>query len=1422
MGESERIHDHRKRKRRRRPERPPISGFLQPSDHLRSAKCSISSDLFEEFFPHQVKSSPEEATPEEQPVFVAVTPWVPARFNHVEDHAWTILPVTPRKAQETELSKQVISTIRVPASAPALQTLARRLQRNPFGKHGNREKQGYEIRVTAVEPLPLDTVYVTVDGDALEKHEEVQKRFGGGFPGQQINGYHGKGRKSAKPSATTPANPTSHGDDELTSAIREALSSAIVARQGDLLPLPLPAHPITHIPFPPAQITLCEPVSQGLPSAATKVVVNRTHTFTVIKSPPAQPSFPVLSSSKSLTDFDITDGDGTSNEAFHSAAEDGQLSDGEDQAPASDSDDPLEDSEAASDDSGDEIITMSTPALPVRASGTLSARTATTPRPYNPRANGVSTPGSIFSNMTSTTARQSEAARSKLFKAQTLTQKVPWEMLQPPPGFDDDEDCRIFVDIKVLVRLGCFSGDWVTIEPGQLPDARRQLQSLGASSHAGNSRPAKIYGLPDLQPTSMVRSAGGMPFSRRSSTLTSAGLAFHGLNVWLPPILSANLGQAEFIRISPIMAPSLGRPSSRQKSGRRKMDCSATAPIANEMTLLRVSTPLSTERALQNGLFMALKQHFERARRIVKQGDLIAIPFDMRASRLLSSNQVPEGEDELEEILSHMANENDGAENASAIAWFKIGSVNGPEPLEASELNSDVWNGAVSIEPRTTRMRQAGTEQCKIPANLEVTRPSYYDRRSPSGNAAKSLTIPLDKPYIPAIRRRLRELVAAAASPRAIHLGLKPVIILLHSTQRNIGKSTMATQAASDVGLHTFLIDAYDLLAEGTGGGDVKTEAFLKARVDRGLSCGAQFTSILLRHVDALNAERMTTAIKDIVADVRLLIATTTELDNVSEGVRSLFTHELEVSAPDEDERQGLLRNIINERGLQIANDVDVAAIAVKTAALVAGNLVDIVERAMTARLERLENLVQSSKHPTGAHETDLTTRDVLLAGGDPIRCITKADFDLAVEAARKNFADAIGAPKIPNVSWDDVGGLENVKDAVMETIQLPLERPELFAKGMKKRSGILFYGPPGTGKTLLAKAIATEFSLNFFSIKGPELLNMYIGESEANVRRVFQRARDARPCVVFFDELDSVAPKRGNQGDSGGVMDRIVSQLLAELDGMSDGEEGSGGVFVIGATNRPDLLDQALLRPGRFDKMLYLGVSDTHEKQTTILEALTRKFTTASELSLRRVAEELPFTYTGADLYALCSDAMLKAITRQASAVDAKIRDLPGGPVTTAYFFDHLATEQDIAVTVTEDDFAGAQKELVSSVSAKELEHYQRVRRDFEGPPRSQSVTGTSAPASNQPNGYLIPPGKKPKAPQRSSTMVHRPSEDNKGKGKGKATTWDSDEDDDDEAYVTSNDYATPERRKSSVMNGSGANAFRDVGEDDDGELYG
>jgi len=548
------------------------------------------------------------------------------------------------------------------------------------------------------------------------------------------------------------------------------------------------------------------------------------------------------------------------------------------------------------------------------------------------------------------------------------------------------------------------------------------------------------------------------------------------------------------------------------------------------------------------------------------------------------------------------------------VAWFRIGSVTPPSKEDGEDL--DPWNGLATIDPSRTRLGQSGTEQRNLPPSMSSPWPYYEGMlRAPHSIDVKSsgpLKLPISP--IPQLRRRLRELMSAATSSRATYLGLPPVAILLHSSQRNIGKTYTARRACFDLGLHFYPIDAYDILSEATtGGGDVKTGGLFGARADRALLCGAQHTCILIRHVDALSSDRMFTAIKDVLDDSRVLVATTTDIDKVPDNLRGLFTHELEMSAPDEGERESILRSIIEDSSISISSSVDLSAIAVKTAALVAGDLNDVIDRATAVRIQRLESLATAASE---CAKTMVTVRDVQLAGGDSALYLMPSDFETAVDEARKNFADAIGAPKIPNVQWSDVGGLANVKDAVMETIQLPLSRPELFAKGLKKRSGILFYGPPGTGKTLLAKAIATEFSLNFFSVKGPELLNMYIGESEANVRRVFQRARDARPCVVFFDELDSVAPKRGNQGDSGGVMDRIVSQLLAELDGMSDGDPENGGgtgVFVIGATNRPDLLDQALLRPGRFDKMLYLGISDTHDKQLKILEALTRKYVSIS-----------------------------------------------------------------------------------------------------------------------------------------------------------------------------------------------------------------
>jgi peroxin-6 len=201
-------------------------------------------------------------------------------------------------------------------------------------------------------------------------------------------------------------------------------------------------------------------------------------------------------------------------------------------------------------------------------------------------------------------------------------------------------------------------------------------------------------------------------------------------------------------------------------------------------------------------------------------------------------------------------------------------------------------------------------------------------------------------------------------------------------------------------------------------------------------------------------------------------------------------------------------------------------------------------------------------------------------------------------------------------INWSDVGGLNEIKQIIVDTILLPLSFPYLFSSKNKKvsitRSGILLYGPPGTGKTLLAKAISNECGLNFLSVKGPELLDMYVGQTELNVRNLFEKARLNSPCILFFDELDSLAPIRGRAGDSGGVMDRVVSQLLTEIDGLdkynTNWSEKPIQIFLIGATNRPDLIDPSLLRPGRFDKLIYVPIAKSQSERVNILKALIKK----------------------------------------------------------------------------------------------------------------------------------------------------------------------------------------------------------------------
>ncbi|EGY21673.1 peroxisomal biogenesis factor 6 [Verticillium dahliae VdLs.17] len=1362
----------KRRRRRRRADKPAAAATLLLDGNVKGDVGFLSDDLFADLFP-QLSNS--------------IAPWAPTASP--TKTSWTLVPVL-KNPELGPLYPAVFPEVPGPAVLPHGSAAP-----GPLQAHGQRP--AVALRFSSSMPLPCRS---TPSLSNLEK-ESIK-----------ASGNRARAISSTATPTTTPR-PRPKGktatspEDHLTEALRVALGSVAVIHSGDQFLLPLPPHPVTHVPPNGGEIVMCEPYNQGILTPDTKIVLMRGNVRAKSGRTPA-----AMAANRGLNGVPEDDED-TANDQFYSAAEeryktDAQVTEMETVTETEESEaSGLEQDDESSDDSMDDMISLQAPML-----HTTNASGVSTMQPGSPmtigrgrRTNGIATPGSVFSSYTATTARP-DRPRGRLFKAQGLMEQIPQVLLHPKPTPEDDEEARIFVDISSLLKIGCFSGDWVRVEAAEEPPAHGfgafglgGLNSLNALEDGPepNWRPVRVYSLPEgytQKPVTRIPSSRHL--QRKPSFFESQTQKPTGPAAYISPILLANLESPAYLRLSPL------KPSTPQgKRTAAKFSRASHPPFARDITIHQVRSPISVERAYQTVVLAGLKRYFAEKVRIAKAGDLIAVPIDTLLGKMFQDAEV-------DNIIS-LSND---TSKANQVAWFKVGHVQAQKRDEDDDLIEDLWKGVACIDSETVGMNLSGFVTARPPASLSSTWEYYTGvKKAPIRSlAAPTPALPSqDQRYISPLRHRLQALLAAATSPAAIHGRMSPVAILLTSTHRYIGKSTVATAACADVGLHTYPIDANDLLSEAEGSGsDVKTEGFLKARAERGLSCGADCTVLLFKHIEGLTADRMVSTMKGLLQESRVLIATTNDVDKLPKGLRSLFTYELEMGAPDEVERAGILRSVVDDMGLDLDLDVEISGVALKTAAFVAGGLVDAVERARIARNLRLEDMSRKAS----SDNRIVTVRDVEVSGGPQAtgcpaaRSVTKTDFDVAVEKARKNFAGAIGAPKIPNVTWDDVGGLQYVKDAVKETIQLPLERPELFAKGLKKRSGILFYGPPGTGKTLLAKAIATEYSLNFFSVKGPELLNMYIGESEANVRRVFQKARDARPCVVFFDELDSVAPKRGNQGDSGGVMDRIVSQLLAELDGMSGGSDGGGGVFVIGATNRPDLLDPALLRPGRFDKMLYLSVADTRETQLKILEAVTRKFTLHPSLSLDRVASQLPYHYTGADYYALCSDAMLKAITRQTSSVDAKVAAINAArgpdqhPISTANFFDHHATAEDIAVVVTEEDFLAADRELVPSVSAGELARYETMRRSFEGPAQKEGqeaeVARPGGGAARAVSGESVASSKgKGKAPARD-------------KGKGKALAVDSDDDDD----------RAPNGR---VNKGKGKAAFQHGTADDDDELY-
>jgi transitional endoplasmic reticulum ATPase len=387
------------------------------------------------------------------------------------------------------------------------------------------------------------------------------------------------------------------------------------------------------------------------------------------------------------------------------------------------------------------------------------------------------------------------------------------------------------------------------------------------------------------------------------------------------------------------------------------------------------------------------------------------------------------------------------------------------------------------------------------------------------------------------------------------------------------------------------------------------------------------------------------------------------------------FDREIEIGIPDKKGRKEILQ--IHTRGMPLASDVSLDKLAEMTKGYTGADLAALCREAAMKCIRRILPSIDFNEDkisPELLNSLEVTMRDF-------------------IEAYKEITPTALREVEIetPTVHWEDIGGLHEVKQRLIEAIQWPLEYPEKFERlGIKPPKGILLYGPPGCGKTLLAKAVATEAEANFITIKGPEVYSKWVGESEKAIREVFRKARQAAPCVIFLDEIETIVPRKDILDDSSGVTHRVASQLLAEMDGIEELRD----VIVIGATNRPDLMDPAILRPGRFDRLIYVPPPD-EKSRLQILKIYTQKMPLAEDVSLEKIAS-MTEGYSGADLESLCREAGMAVLRRD--------RD---------------------ATYVTWADFQEALKIVKPSISPSMLKEYERLSETLRTTERPLSMIG-------------------------------------------------------------------------------------------------
>ena len=409
-----------------------------------------------------------------------------------------------------------------------------------------------------------------------------------------------------------------------------------------------------------------------------------------------------------------------------------------------------------------------------------------------------------------------------------------------------------------------------------------------------------------------------------------------------------------------------------------------------------------------------------------------------------------------------------------------------------------------------------------------------------------------------------------------------------------------------------------------------------------------------------------------------IVIGATNRVDAIDPALRrgGRFDREIEIGVPDRDGRKEILQ--VHTRGMPLADSVDLDVYADNTHGFVGADIASLAKEAAMNALRRIRP------------ELDLEAEEIEADVLESIR-VTDGDFRDALKGVEPSALREVFV-EIPDVSWDQVGGLEDTKERLRETIQWPLLYDEVFrTMDLEAAKGVLLYGPPGTGKTLLAKAVANEADSNFISIKGPELLSKWVGESEKGVRNVFSKARENAPTVIFFDEIDSIATQRGQRTGDSGVSERVVSQLLTELDGLEELED----VVVVATTNRPDLIDPALLRPGRLDRHVHVPVPD-QDARRAIFEVHTRRKPLADAVDLDELSTRTE-GYVGADIEAVCREAAMAASREFINSVDPDdISESVGN------------------VLISPEHFEYALGEVGPSVDETTREHYDKLEQEL------------------------------------------------------------------------------------------------------------